>query len=128
MLQLDAEENYTTHIVQMLQGRECQHFLQIFKGKMRSFIGKSTDYDPTRLKTPSYYLLQVEGSATYNSKAYQVNMRASSLDTNYCFVLRKNTHYYIWCGINTTIGNREIAKAFAGRNAKLIVEGKCHDF
>ncbi|KAH9642758.1 hypothetical protein HF086_010411 [Spodoptera exigua] len=45
------------------QGKEPAHFLQIFKGRMITYVGSATDYDPTgrRVLAPSRVLIRVSG-------------------------------------------------------------------
>lgn len=74
-------------------------------------------------KAPTNYLLHVQGSASYNTKATQVATKASSLNSNYCFVLRKAKRYYVWSGLNSTGDQREMAKHFTGKDFELVLEG-----
>lgn len=67
--------------------------------------------------------MQVEGNTTFSTKAIQVPLSATSLNSNYCFMLRKASHYYVWCGSYSTGDNREMAKLFAGSDFALILEG-----
>lgn len=76
------------------------------------------------MKTPGHYLLKIVGTSTFTTKATQVPVKPGSLDSNYCFVLRKSSHFYVWCGSYTSGDNREMAKAFAGTEFALITEGK----
>lgn len=75
-------------------------------------------------KTPTNYLLHIQGSASYNTKATQVATKATSLNSNYCFVLRKLKRYYVWSGLNSTGDQREMAKHFTGKDFELVLEGK----
>ncbi|XP_022911438.2 advillin isoform X2 [Onthophagus taurus] len=112
--------------VRVIQGREPPQLLQIFKGKLVIFRGKGTEQDESgrNTKSPTNYLLHVQGSATYNSKATQVNTKSSSLNSNYCFVLKKSKKYFVWSGINSTGDQREMAKHFTGKDFELVLEGK----
>lgn len=79
------------------------------------------------LKNPSQYLLQIFGSTTYSSKAMQVNFKATSLNSNYCFVLKRGKKAHVWCGNYSTGDQREMAKLFSGKDFELVLEGKEKD-
>lgn len=79
--------------------------------------------DSERNLKNSTYLLRIRGSSSYSSQAVQVPVKASSLNSNYCFVLRRGKRSYIWCGSNSTGDQREMAKGFAGKDFELILEG-----
>lgn len=130
----------------IIQGRETPHFLQIFKGKLIVFKGKGIDYDGNKfvfrlvnlyqhflcsflesgknVKIPTQYLVQVFGSTTYSSKAFQVSVKASVFNSNHCFVLKRSKKSYVWCGTYSTGDQREMAKAFAGKDFDIVLEGK----
>ncbi|XP_074029921.1 villin like protein quail isoform X3 [Leptinotarsa decemlineata] len=124
--EIDDELGQLGFQARIIEGRETAHFLQLFKGKLTIFKGKGTDYDDSgkNLKMPSQYLLHVFGSTTYSSKAIQVSVKASSLNSNYCFVLKRSKRAYIWSGSYSTGDQREMAKGFAGKDFELILEGK----
>ncbi|CAH1117600.1 unnamed protein product [Phaedon cochleariae] len=124
--EIDDEMGQLGFQARIIQGRETAHLLQIFKGKFTIFKGKGSDYDETgkNLKSPSQYLLQVFGSTTYSSKAIQVSIKASSFNSNYCFVLKRGKKAFIWSGTYSTGDQREMAKGFAGKDIELVSEGK----
>lgn len=51
-------------------------------------------------------------------------MKAKSLNSNYCFVLRQGKYFYLWCGNNSTGDQREMAKNFIGKDFEIIMENK----
>lgn len=61
---------------------------------------------------------------SYSSKAVQVPCKASVLNSNFCYVLKRGKRSFIWCGANSTGDQREMAKNFAGKDFELILEGK----
>lgn len=61
---------------------------------------------------------------SYSSKAVQVACKASVLNSNFCYVLKRGKRSFIWCGTNSTGDQREMAKGFAGKDFELILEGK----
>lgn len=50
--------------------------------------------------------------------SFQVNMRASCLNSNDVFILKKEKAYFIWCGRGATGDEREMAKQVAKRISK----------
>nr|CAH7736665.1 unnamed protein product [Callosobruchus chinensis] len=124
--EMDEELGKIGFQARLIQGRETPHFLQLFKGQLAIFKGKGSDYDESgkNKKCPSHYLLQVMGSTTYSTKAVQVAEKTSSLNSNYCFVLKRGKKVYIWCGAHSTGDQREMAKGFSGKSFELVLEGK----
>ncbi|KAF5274704.1 hypothetical protein FQA39_LY07096 [Lamprigera yunnana] len=118
----EQELNEAVTYFRIVQGFEPPHFLQLFLGKAIVFIGKSNDYDDPVKK--SNYLLQIHGSASYTTKAYQVRCKSANLNSNYCYVLKKGKHYYIWCGSYTTGDQRQMAKGYVGKDFVILMEGK----
>ncbi|KAK5646235.1 hypothetical protein RI129_004699 [Pyrocoelia pectoralis] len=110
--------------VRIVQGFESSHFLQLFHGKMLVFKGRSPDYEDEHTKKSKSYLLQIFGSTTYSTKAVEVTAKASSLNSNYCYVFKKRKHYYIWCGSFSTGDQREMSKGFIGKDFSILMEGK----
>lgn len=127
--EIDEELGEIGFQARIIQGREPIHFLQLFKGKLTIFKGRGIDFDESgkNLKNPHQYLLRVSGSTSYSAKAEQVEYKASSLDSNSCFVIRRGKRYYIWCGNYSTGDQREVAKGFAGKDFEIILEGKEKD-
>ncbi|XP_018568811.1 advillin-like, partial [Anoplophora glabripennis] len=127
--EIDDELGQLGFQARIIQGRETAHFLQLFKGKLIVFKGKGIEYDDSgkNFKNPSQYLIQVFGSTTYSSKAFQVSLKSSSLNSNYCFVLKRGKKLFIWSGNYSTGDQREMAKGFAGKDFELVLEGKERD-
>ncbi|XP_050509264.1 advillin isoform X1 [Diabrotica virgifera virgifera] len=126
VMEIDEELGQIGFHARIIQGRETAHFLQLFKGKLTIFKGRGVEFDDTgrNLKIPSQYLLHVYGSTSYSTKAVQVSVKASSFNSNYCFVLKRSKKAYIWSGTYSTGDQREMAKGFAGKDFELILEGK----
>ncbi|XP_065164723.1 LOW QUALITY PROTEIN: advillin [Atheta coriaria] len=126
VIEMDEQLEGTGVQIRVRQGKEPAQFLQLFKGKLIIYKGCGTDYDESgrNMKHPANYLLQVEGSSSFSSKAMQVPYKTSSLNSNYCFVLKKGRHYHIWCGNVSTGDQREMAKHFTGKDFEIILEGK----
>lgn len=47
---------------------------------------------------PSTRLFQVQGTSANNTKAFEVQPRASSLNSNDVFILKTQSCCYLWCG------------------------------
>lgn len=96
------------------EGWETPHFLQIFKGKLIVFTGKSDDFDISGGCNvyPVTFLLKVSGDSTFNSKAVQVSGKSANLSSKDCLVLNsENEEVWMWCGQSSTGDKREIAKS-----------------
>ncbi|XP_050309860.1 villin-like protein quail [Anthonomus grandis grandis] len=126
LTEIDEELGQLGFQARIIQGRETAHFLQLFKGRLTVFKGRGIDFDDSgkNLKNPNQYLLRIYGSTSYSSKAEQVDCKASSLDSNSCFVLRRGKKSFVWCGNYSTGDQREMAKGFAGKDFELLLEGK----
>ncbi|RZC39580.1 advillin [Asbolus verrucosus] len=126
VIEIDEELGGLGFQARIIQGREPSHFLQLFKGKLIVFKGKGTDFDESgrNLKHPLQYFLHIFGSTLASSKAIQIQPKASHLNSNYCYVLKRGKHAFIWCGHYSTGDQREMAKLFAGKDFELVLEGK----
>lgn len=100
--------------------------MQLFKGKLIIFKGKGTDFDDSgrNLKSPLNFFLQVFGTTISSSKAIQIQPSIAKLNSNYCFVLKRGKHSYIWCGQYSTGDQKEMAKLFAGKDFEIMLESK----
>lgn len=99
--------------VRVHEGWEPPHFLQIFKGNLIIFNGKSDDFDVNGGCNvyPVTFLLKVSGDSTYNSKAVQVSGKSTTFTSRDCLVLNsENEDVWVWCGQSSTGDKREIAK------------------
>uniref|UniRef100_A0A8D9B6V5 Advillin n=1 Tax=Cacopsylla melanoneura TaxID=428564 RepID=A0A8D9B6V5_9HEMI len=93
--------------VRIIQGKESQHFLTIFNGSAIIFKGEYQDV------LPDTFLLHISGNNEFNTKATEVNMSASCLNSNDVFILKKEKVYFIWCGKGSTGDERDVAKQIA---------------
>ncbi len=87
----------------MVQNKEPDHFLLIFKGKLVVHSGgvasgfKNVEEEDTNC-VDDIRLFQVRGTNDLNCRAIQVKAMASSLNSNDCFLLDTLTDLYIWYG------------------------------
>ncbi|KAM3916275.1 villin-1 isoform 1-T3 [Leptodactylus fuscus] len=109
--------------VRVMMGKEPSHLMAIFKGKMVVYEGGTSraesDYTP-----PEVRLFHVHGTNEYNTKAFEVPVRASSLNSNDVFVLKTKTTCYLWCGKGCSGDERAMAKHVAdiiSRGEKVVV-------
>ncbi|XP_025829482.1 advillin isoform X2 [Agrilus planipennis] len=122
--EINRELGGSAVLVTITENNEPPHFLQIFQGKMLILKTPSANGDGRSSPLCNTYLLQVFGSTKYTSKAVQVPMASSSLDSNYCYILKQLKNVYIWCGIYSTGDQREMAKGFAGKSFEIVLEKK----
>lgn len=105
--------------VRVVQYKEPEHFLQIFRGKMVIHAGGRASGFKNRFESDTYdvdgtRLFQVKGTSTLNTRAVQVEEVAASLNTNDCFVLETPVETYIWYGKGCSGDERDMANHVAG--------------
>ncbi|PAA62739.1 hypothetical protein BOX15_Mlig017793g1, partial [Macrostomum lignano] len=116
--------------VRIVQGKEPQHFLALFKGRMIVFDGGKAGWskDEKDQAVGDTYLLRIRGTNALNTKAEQVPTESGSLNSNDTFVLVSRQAIFIWCGKGTTGDEREVAKDIAKtisrRDYVLLCEGQ----
>ncbi|NXH39113.1 VILI protein, partial [Dicaeum eximium] len=124
---LDQKYNNEPVQVRVTMGKEPAHLMAIFKGKMVVYAGGTSRAGNTE-PTPSTRLFQVHGTNEYNTKAIEVPVRASSLNSNDVFVLKTPSICYLWYGKGCSGDEREMAKAVADIISKMekpvIAEGQ----
>ena len=89
--------------VRVVQNKEPDHFLLVFQGKMVVHSGGKASAFRNRADTDSYdidgtRLFHVRGTNEFDTRAVQVEEKASSLNSNDCFVLETPDSTYIWYG------------------------------
>ncbi|NXP58450.1 VILI protein, partial [Chloropsis cyanopogon] len=124
---LDQKYNNEPVQIRVTMGKEPAHLMAIFKGKMVVYAG-GTSRAGTTEPTPSTRLFQVHGTNEYNTKAFEVPVRASSLNSNDVFVLKTPSCCYLWYGKGCSGDEREMAKTVADIISKMekpvIAEGQ----
>ncbi|KGL77756.1 Villin-1 [Tinamus guttatus] len=109
---LDQKYNNEPVQVRVTMGKEPAHLMAIFKGKMVVYAGGTSRTGGTE-PVPSTRLFQVHGTNEYNTKALEVPVRASSLNSNDVFVLKTPKSCYLWYGKGCSGDEREMAKTVA---------------
>ncbi|XP_053838272.1 villin-1 [Vidua macroura] len=124
---LDQKYNNEPVQIRVTMGKEPAHLMAIFKGKMVVYAGGTSRAGSTE-PTPSTRLFQVHGTNEYNTKAFEVPVRASSLNSNDVFVLKTPSCCYLWYGKGCSGDEREMAKTVADIISKMekpvIAEGQ----
>ncbi|NWX33811.1 VILI protein, partial [Notiomystis cincta] len=124
---LDQKYNNEPVQIRVTMGKEPAHLMAIFKGKMVVYAGGTSRAGSTE-PTPSTRLFQVHGTNEYNTKAFEVPVRASSLNSSDVFVLKTPSCCYLWYGKGCSGDEREMAKAVADIISKMekpvIAEGQ----
>ncbi|GBP05933.1 Villin-like protein quail [Eumeta japonica] len=113
--------------VRVYEGKEPAHFLQIFKGRMTTYMGSATDYEPTgrRVLAPPRALVRVSGQ--YAREARGVEVREGSEGRGGCYIVREGARAWVWCAATATGDEREVAKNMAAAEHTLVMQGKEKD-
>ncbi|XP_063285337.1 villin-1 [Pelobates fuscus] len=98
--------------VRVQMGKEPSHLMAIFRGKMVVYEGGTSRVDSTEIP-PEIRLFHVYGTNEYNTKAFEVPVRASALNSNDVFVLKTKGTCYLWCGKGCNGDERVMAKSVA---------------
>ncbi|XP_063017429.1 villin-1 [Melospiza melodia melodia] len=115
---LDQKYNNEPVQIRVTMGKEPAHLMAIFRGKMVVYTGGTSRAGSTE-PTPSTRLFQVHGTNEYNTKAFEVPVRASSLNSNDVFVLKTPSCCYLWYGKGCSGDEREMAKTVADIISKM---------
>jgi len=123
--------------VRVVQGKEPNHFISLFKGKMvvhnggkaSAFKNKS---EADAAVASSVGLYHVRGTNQFNTHAVQVNAQASELNSGDCFVLTTPGAVYAWNGMGSNDEEKVVAKNVAdliaaGRSVSSVEEGSESD-
>ncbi|CAK1602804.1 unnamed protein product [Parnassius mnemosyne] len=114
------------------QGKEPAHFLQIFKGRMITYVGSATDYDPSgrRVIAPCRALIRVSGQYAREARGIEVREEVAGSagvaegGRGACYVVREGTRTWVWCAACATGDEREVAKNMAAAEHTLVMQGK----
>ncbi|NXE14840.1 VILI protein, partial [Lophotis ruficrista] len=120
---LDQKYNNEPVQVRVTMGKEPAHLMAIFKGKMVVYAG-GTSREGSKEPMPSTRLFHVHGTNEYNTKAFEVPVRASSLNSNDVFVLKTPSCCYLWYGKGCSGDEREMGKTVAdiiSKTEKLVI-------
>ncbi|KAM9235128.1 villin-1 isoform 2-T2 [Leptosomus discolor] len=118
---LDQKYNNEPVQVRVTMGKEPAHLMAIFKGKMVVYAG-GTSRSGSEEPAPSTRLFHVQGTNEYNTKAFEVAARASSLNSNDVFVLKTPSCCYL-CGDEREMG-KTVADIISKTEKPVIAEGQ----
>ncbi|XP_075789086.1 villin-1 [Pelodiscus sinensis] len=120
---LDQKYNDAAVQVRVPMGKEPAHLMAIFKGKMVVYAGGTSRAGSTEPAPPTR-LFHVHGTDASNTKAFEVQPRASCLNSNDVFVLKTQACCYLWYGKGCSGDEREMAKSVAdliSKTEKLVI-------
>lgn len=124
---IDNKYNGAPVQVRVVMGKEPRHFLAIFKGKLIIFEG-GTGRSGVKNSENGARLFQVKGTSELNTKATEVQARASSLNSNDVFLLKADSKCYLWYGKGCNGDEREMGKAVANvlskQDKQVVMEGQ----
>lgn len=119
--------------VRVVQNKEPNHFLSLFKGKMVVHEGGVPSAFKNRNETSNVSvdgigLYHVRGTNDINTRGVQVPASASSLNSSDCFVLKTDDAVYVWQGRGANDGERAVATNIANilkgnRGVQQVAEG-----
>lgn len=128
---LDDEMGGDPVQIRVVMGKEPAHFLTMFKGRMIVHHGgvasgfKSMNESDT-FDTDGISLFHVRGSNEFNTRAVQVEEKASVLNGGDCFVLLTPETMFCWHGVGANDDEKTVAGSIAevmkGDRAKTVVE------
>uniref|UniRef100_A0A4W4FRB9 Villin-1 n=1 Tax=Electrophorus electricus TaxID=8005 RepID=A0A4W4FRB9_ELEEL len=124
---LDQQYNGEPVQVRVPMGKEPMHLMAIFKGRMVIYEEGSPREGSTDAQ-PRSRLFHVHGSNNLNTRAIEVPIRASSLNSNDVFVLSTANCCYLWYGKGCSGDEREMGRSLADiiskREKNVIAEGQ----
>ncbi|XP_041374750.1 advillin-like isoform X3 [Gigantopelta aegis] len=128
-VELDDKVGGSAVQVRVVQYKEPPHFMSMFGGMMVIFEGGKAGWAGGDEKNGpgDRYMLHVRGTTKLNTKAVQVPMRASSLNSNDVFVIFTKSSVFLWAGKGCTGDEREMAKVVASKSPRtvtMVFEGK----
>nr|CAB3267612.1 villin-1 [Phallusia mammillata] len=112
--------------IRVVMGKEPKHFMSIFKGKLLIFEG-GTSREGGQSEDAPFRLFQVRGTSEFNTKAIEVPVKSSSLNSNDVFLFKTPNAMWMWCGRGSSGDEREMGKLVAPviskRDLETISEG-----
>jgi hypothetical protein len=122
-MQMDDEMGGEPVQVRVVQGKEPNHFLTLFKGRMIVHEGGVASGFKNRKDKDSFdsdgvSLFHIKGTSALNTRGVQVAEVASSLNSGDCFTLLTPNTVYIWKGTGASAEEQKVAA-----NITAIIQG-----
>jgi hypothetical protein len=135
LLAVDLDNKYGGAPVQVrvVQNKEPNHFLTLFKGKMVIHDGGKASGFKNRAdidtKAPANALYHVKGTNALNTRAVQVPADSANLNSGDVFILLTATIAYVWQGTGSNAEEQKTATGIAtllkgSRTVTPVTEGK----
>lgn len=110
-------------VVTLEEGKEPEHFLQVFEHAMVVHSGKYEDRESSDMR-----LYRIYCKTVINSRAIEMPKRMASLNSNDVYVLVGLDTAWVWCGMYASNTKKRIALKFgqvlcAGREVTAVEEG-----
>jgi len=130
-VKMDDDVGGSATQVRVVQGKEPNHFLALFKGKLVIRSGGKASGFKNKGDVDSYdvsgtSLFHVKGTNELNTRAVQVEDKAHSLNSNDSFVLLTPKIMYTWFGKGSNQGERKnatnVAALLKGSRSIKVVE------
>jgi hypothetical protein len=131
---MDTELGGSPVQVRVVQNKEPNHFLTLFKGKMVVHNGGKASGFKNRADIDSYdtdgvSLYHIKGTSELNTRGVQVEEKAHSLNSGDCFALLTPRTIYVWQGKGSNTTERKTAQGVAAvlkgsRTVTPVEEGK----
>ncbi|XP_035026050.1 scinderin like b [Hippoglossus stenolepis] len=113
--------------VRVTQGQEPPHLMSLFQGKPMIIHSGGTSRKGGQSQTSSTRLFNIRQSSSRATRAVEVEVCASNLNTNDVFVLKSQSGVVVWRGIGASDEEAAAAKHvadFFGGKASQVSEGK----
>jgi len=130
---MDDETGGAATQVRVVMGKEPNHFVRLFNGKMVIHSGGKASGFANRSEGDSYdtdgiSLFHVRGSDPESTRGVQVEEKASSLNSGDCFALLTPETMYVWQGQGANESELEVANIVAdslmfNRKKEAVLEG-----
>ncbi|XP_029309285.1 scinderin like b isoform X2 [Cottoperca gobio] len=113
--------------VRVTQGQEPPHLMSLFQGKPMIIHSGGTTRKGGQSETAKIRLFHIRQSSSCATRAVEVEVSASNLNTNDVFVLKSSKDLFVWRGVGA--GDEEMQAAnhvglFLGGNSIQVSEGK----
>lgn len=135
--QIDDEMGGSPVQVRVVQNKEPEHFLRVFKGRMivmkggieSGFRKRSNSQSEQSKVAEGVQLFHIRGTTEFNTRAVEVIGRAASLNSNDVFLLRTEEKAFMWEGSGASEDEKEFAEVvadYAAPDGDLVIvrEGK----